>query len=222
MESSQPYAEITRKIDKCLPQTQCTMCGFPRCFDYAEALAQGTTDINRCPPGGKTTIRLLANLLQQAEKSLADDCTPFISRKVARIRELDCIGCTLCIAPCPVDAIIGTAKHMHSVLESECSGCGLCLQYCPVDCIEMDQCSIDVDNQVWNQFRNTEVSHWRDLANRRQRRIKGAVECQSIHLEKSEMLAHIRDAVNRERSKRWKKVKRQARKYENSSRTAAK
>ena len=211
MNSAVSEEKITQKIDACLPQTQCTMCGFPRCFEYAKALAIGTTEINRCPPGGNTTIRMLADLLNESVQPLADDCAAYSGRKIAQIREQDCIGCTLCIAPCPVDAIIGTAKHMHSVLASECTGCELCLEYCPVDCIEMTDMRLKSIGETWNYFEDREVSYWRNLTNRRQDRTKDANKITSISFEPSDISSEIRNSVNRERSRRWKKLKRQSR-----------
>ena len=125
-------------IDALLPQTQCGECGYPGCRPYAQALAAGTAPIDRCPPGGSTTLHNLAKLLAIDPKPFEQD---IIDRtrapSVALIREAECIGCTKCIQACPVDAIIGSAKLMHSVLDHECTGCGLCVEPCPVDCIEM-------------------------------------------------------------------------------------
>lgn len=127
-----------KDIDALLPQTQCGECRFSGCLPYAEAMAQGSATIDRCPPGGVATVQALAQLLHI-------DATPYISAaivntrspSVALIREEECIGCTKCIAACPVDAIIGSGKLMHAILTSECTGCGLCVEPCPVDCIEM-------------------------------------------------------------------------------------
>ena len=129
---------VVDKIDSCLPQTQCGQCTFPGCRPYAEAIASGEADINQCPPGGETTIQLLAEIMGVEPKPLNDEHgehsdTP----EVALIVEKDCIGCTLCIQACPVDAIIGAAKLMHTIIEAECTGCELCLPPCPVDCIVM-------------------------------------------------------------------------------------
>jgi electron transport complex protein RnfB len=124
-------------IDALLPQTQCTRCGYPSCRAYALALTAGETDLNRCPPGGAATIAALASALDRAPKPLDATCGDEGSWVVARIDEAECIGCTLCIHACPVDAILGAGRRMHTVIESECTGCELCLEPCPVDCIAL-------------------------------------------------------------------------------------
>jgi electron transport complex protein RnfB len=129
---------LTDRIDALLPQTQCTRCGYHACRPYAEAIAAGTADINRCPPGGPQTIVALAALTGRPVQPLDATCGAYGSQTIARIDEAACIGCTLCIAACPVDAIIGGAKRMHAVLPSLCSGCGLCVPPCPVDCIVIE------------------------------------------------------------------------------------
>jgi electron transport complex protein RnfB len=128
---------IADQIDKILPQTQCGQCGFAGCRPYAEAIATGEADINRCPPGGEATIEALAELLEVEPKPLDEECGVEKPKTLAVIDEDRCIGCTLCIQACPVDAILGSAKHMHTVIASECTGCELCLPPCPVDCIDM-------------------------------------------------------------------------------------
>ncbi len=124
-------------IDAWLPQTQCTQCGYPHCRAYAEALAADAADINQCPPGGDRTIAGLAALLGVNPKSPDPRFGGAWSRRWARIDEQRCIGCTLCIQACPVDAIVGATKLMHTVIRQECTGCELCIHPCPVDCIEM-------------------------------------------------------------------------------------
>ena len=120
-------------IDALLPQTQCGKCGFDGCLPYAEAIADGEP-INRCPPGGERTLVQLAALTGQPERPLAE---PAQSPLAAVIREAECIGCTKCIQACPVDAILGAAKRMHTVITDECTGCELCVAPCPVDCIDL-------------------------------------------------------------------------------------
>lgn len=128
---------LVEAIDRWLPQTQCTRCGYPRCLDYARAVAEGEADINQCPPGGDATIDGIAALLGRPPKALNTDYGENRPKTVVRIDEPRCIGCTLCIEACPVDAIVGAAKRMHTVIEVECTGCELCLPACPVDCIDV-------------------------------------------------------------------------------------
>lgn len=129
---------LVEQIDALLPQTQCGQCSYPGCSPYAEAIANGEEGINKCPPGGESTIQAIADLLGVEPEPLdAEHGTEKESAMVAVIREDECIGCTKCIQACPVDAILGAAKQMHTVIESECTGCDLCLEPCPVDCIDM-------------------------------------------------------------------------------------
>jgi electron transport complex protein RnfB len=128
-------------IDALLPQTQCTKCGYPSCLDYARGIAEGTSDINRCPPGGMHSINALADLLDTPPKPLDPSCGQSDGWLYARITEAQCIGCTLCIAACPVDAIVGSGKLMHTIIQNECTGCELCLPPCPVDCITLAPCA---------------------------------------------------------------------------------
>jgi electron transport complex protein RnfB len=128
-----------KQINALLPQTQCTRCGFPDCESYAQAIAQGEAGINQCPPGGAEGVRRLAQLTGLPEQPLSDTHGLEGPRALAVIDEAWCIGCTLCIKACPVDAIIGTNKHMHTVIEDQCTGCELCIPACPVDCIAMEQ-----------------------------------------------------------------------------------
>jgi electron transport complex protein RnfB len=128
---------IADQIDALLPQTQCGQCSYAGCRPYAEAIAAGEAEINRCPPGGETTMIALAELLGRDPVPLEDQEAAEKPKSVAHIIEADCIGCTLCIQACPVDAILGAAKQMHTVIADECTGCELCIPPCPVECIEM-------------------------------------------------------------------------------------
>ena len=131
---SEPLIE---KIDALLPQTQCAQCGFAGCKPYAAAIANNEADINQCPPGGEETILALANLLGKDAKPLNTDFGAAKPKQIAFIIEEDCIGCAKCLPACPVDAILGANKFMHTVIADECTGCELCIAPCPVDCIVM-------------------------------------------------------------------------------------
>ncbi len=129
--------KLIESIDAILPQTQCTQCGFPDCKSYATAIAQGDAEINQCPPGDEVGVRQLAALLGVEAKPLDSSYGVPKPKAVALIDEKLCIGCTFCIRACPVDAIAGAAKQMHTVITAECTGCELCVAPCPMDCIQM-------------------------------------------------------------------------------------
>ena len=137
---------VADQIDQLLPQTQCGQCGYPGCRPYAEAIATGEAEINKCAPGGEPTVIALAELLGRDPVPLDDSVADKIP-SVAIIDEKECIGCTLCIQACPVDAILGAAKQMHTVIADECTGCELCLAPCPVECIHMQP--IDTTLATW-------------------------------------------------------------------------
>lgn len=139
---------LVEQIDDILPQTQCGQCGYPGCRPYAEAIANGD-DINKCPPGGESTIRKLADLMGVEATPLNEAQTESVKR-VAYIREDECIGCTKCIQACPVDAIVGASKLMHTVLIDECTGCDLCVEPCPVDCIDMVPLAATPERWKWD------------------------------------------------------------------------
>jgi electron transport complex protein RnfB len=125
------------RIDALLPQTQCTRCGYAGCLPYAAAIASGEAPINQCPPGGRATIETLAELLGREYLPLNPANGVESPPRVAWIDEERCIGCARCLPPCPVDAIVGASKYLHTVIGDRCTGCELCLAPCPVDCIEM-------------------------------------------------------------------------------------
>ncbi|MBT7576972.1 MAG: electron transport complex subunit RsxB [Methylococcales bacterium] len=140
---------LVAEIEAVLPQTQCGQCSFPGCKPYAEAIATGKADINQCPPGGEAGGKALADLLGLEVKPLDENFGVATEQKVAVIVETDCIGCTMCIQACPVDAILGAAKYMHTVIAFECTGCDLCVDPCPVDCIVMTPIGLSVSNWQW-------------------------------------------------------------------------
>lgn len=131
--------ELVDEVDRLLPQTQCAQCGYPGCRPYAQAIIDGAAEINLCPPGGDATVQRLAAFLGRELLPLAEP--PPGNRVVAVIDEAVCIGCTHCMAACPVDAIVGAHQLMHTVIESECTGCELCIAPCPVDCISLRRLS---------------------------------------------------------------------------------
>lgn len=131
------FTALAQKLDAALPQTQCTRCGYPDCRSYAQAMAQGDADINRCPPGGTEGVVRLAQITGKAALPLDTTRGEEGPRSLAVIDEAWCIGCTLCIKACPVDCILGASKLMHTVINDQCTGCELCLPVCPVDCITM-------------------------------------------------------------------------------------
>jgi electron transport complex protein RnfB len=128
---------LVERLDALLPQTQCGQCRYPGCRPYAEAIANGTADIDRCPPGGDATVKALAGLLGREPKPLDPAYGVPQPRRVAVIDEARCIGCALCLPACPVDAIVGAPRLMHTVIEEQCTGCELCIPPCPVDCISL-------------------------------------------------------------------------------------
>jgi electron transport complex protein RnfB len=140
MAAAGPAREVSlaERIDALLPQTQCRRCTFEGCRPYAEAIARGLADINQCPPGGERVASALARLMGVEPKPVGKEygVVPDYPA-VAFIHESACIGCTKCIQACPVDAIVGASRHMHTVIAADCTGCELCIPPCPVDCIEM-------------------------------------------------------------------------------------
>lgn len=197
-------------IDTWLPQTQCTRCGYPRCRDYATAIHRGEAGINRCPPGGNTTINGLAKLLQQKVVPLDPECGLHEPRVLAVIIEPQCIGCKLCIQACPVDAIIGRAKRMHTVLPELCTGCELCLPVCPVDCIDLVNDSIHQTTSTarWPEYAQNDVRQAHQNTVLRLRRLQ-TIARQRAQKRKSKAVsqrerirAEIRAAVERDKQRR--------------------
>lgn len=152
---------IVEKIDAVLPQTQCGQCGYPGCRPYAEAVANGD-DITKCAPGGQATIEKIADLMGVEADTSAQAEAPV--KKVAFINEDMCIGCTKCIQACPVDAIVGGTKVLHTVISSECTGCDLCVAPCPTDCIEMRPVETTTDTWKW-QLNSIPIVNITDSAN---------------------------------------------------------
>jgi electron transport complex protein RnfB len=142
----EPIVELIHNV---LPQQQCGKCSYPGCRPYAEAIAKGEAEINQCPPGGETTMYALANLLDRELKPLSAEYSVEQAKMLAVIDESICIGCTLCIQACPVDAILGAPKQMHTVIAQECTGCELCIAPCPVDCIKMVPIPQNVKTWRW-------------------------------------------------------------------------
>ena len=140
---------LIEQVNRCLPQTQCAQCGYPGCRPYAQAIINDNSPINQCPPGGEPLIAELANLLGTEPLPLDLEKGETKPAQVAFIVERDCIGCTLCIAACPVDAIVGASRYMHTVIAEHCTGCELCLPPCPVDCIELHAVTQPLQRWQW-------------------------------------------------------------------------
>ncbi len=174
------------QIEALLPQTQCRQCGYDGCAPYAQAIAQGQAPINLCPPGGDIVLQELAELLHTPPLPLAQPEKAAI-KALAYIDETACIGCTACIKACPVDAILGASKLMHTVLADECTGCGLCLPPCPVDCIEMQPVSDTVLPRAGaqaqpEQARRTAAAHAKQRFQHREQRQQRAAAERQAHL----------------------------------------
>lgn len=182
---------LAERINALLPQTQCTKCGYQGCEPYAQAIALERAEINRCPPGGEAGIAVLAQLLRRPIIELDAACGTHQSLQVAVIDEQFCIGCTLCIQACPVDAIIGASKLMHTVLPAQCTGCDLCVAPCPVDCISMVPVSPQRD---WTQ---QDATHARTNFEARQRRLAQGPESlrQSPEFSDTDVSATTSDAT---------------------------
>lgn len=155
--------ELIIKINDVLPQTQCTRCTYPSCNDYALAIIENKAKINQCPPGGQEGVKKLAKIMNTQEIELDNNYGVVEFKTIAIIDEDVCIGCTLCIKACPVDAIVGSNKMVHNVISSQCTGCDLCLPVCPVDCIEM----IADENQIWSEERRLDYKNRFERRNNR-------------------------------------------------------
>jgi H+/Na+-translocating ferredoxin:NAD+ oxidoreductase subunit B len=178
---------LVDQIDELLPQTQCTQCGYNGCRPYAEAIASGTADINQCPPGGTQGVQQLAHLLKAEVKPLNPKHGQEQPRRVAVIIEQDCIGCTKCLPPCPVDAIVGANKLLHTVIEQECTGCELCIAPCPVNCIVMQE---PTHPFIWDK---TAANHARDRFRAKKRRLEKKEQAKAERLLKQkQMIARLK------------------------------
>ena len=168
--SSIPAPSLADRIEDLLPQTQCTKCGYPACRPYAEAVADGTASYNQCPPGGAEGVARLAKLLDKPVIPINPVNGVERPRPVAVIDESLCIGCTLCIQACPVDAIVGAAKQMHTVVSELCTGCDLCVAPCPVDCIAM--VDITPGRTGWDAWSQEQANAARERHNFRVARLR--------------------------------------------------
>jgi electron transport complex protein RnfB len=195
---------LIEQIDNLLPQTQCGECGHPGCRPYAEAIANGEA-INRCPPGGEAAIAALAKLLQRPLLPLDGISKP---KTVAYIREAECIGCTKCIDACPVDAILGAAKLMHTVIIDECTGCNLCVEPCPVDCIDMHPAENSEINKAPHYQYRYQLRNERLQRIKAERRERSALRRQSSNPNKpapgtqKSKLEEVREAIARAKAKK--------------------
>ena len=163
---------LADQIEDLLPQTQCTKCGYPACRPYAEAIARGEAEINQCPPGGIEGVRRLSSVTGRPVIPINPANGIERPRPVAFIDESLCIGCTLCIQACPVDAILGAAKQMHTILPSLCTGCDLCVAPCPVDCISMLPVTNETGWDAWSQQAADAARARHDLRSERLQREK--------------------------------------------------
>ena len=178
-----------------LPQTQCTRCGYPDCESYANAIVDGVALINQCPPGGEAGIQRLAQLSGQPALPLNPDNGLEGPRSVVWIDEAWCIGCTLCIDACPVDAIIGTHKRMHTVIEQDCTGCELCVPVCPVDCIELENVSGAATG--WDAWSATQADDARQRYTARQQRLQKAAPMTPVEALPQQKISRVEAALIR-------------------------
>ena len=200
------------RIDEILPQTQCEKCGYAGCRPYAEALVKGD-DINKCPPGGNETILALSKLLSTPFLALNPKHGKITTQKVAYIIEDQCIGCMKCIKVCPMDAIIGAPKLMHTVITGDCSGCDLCIDPCPVDCIKMQEVKNDATISISNQTidaKHSQSYRWKTLHAKRQTRLANEAikntnketTIKEANFSRTDARKEIKDAIERTLQKR--------------------
>jgi len=208
-EARNPLAARIADIDAWLPQTQCARCGYPHCRAYAEAIARGVAAINQCPPGGEATLAGLARLLDRPRLALNPAYGAHTSRVRAEIDEAACIGCRKCLDVCPVDAIVGARRLMHSVIAAECTGCELCLPPCPVDCIRLTPVAAPSHPGRWPDYDEEEVRRARRrfeqrLARHGRRRMPAFASARvaETRTDSAGKKAEIRAAVARVRAKR--------------------
>ena len=199
-------------IDEVLPQTQCEKCGYAGCRPYAEALVEGD-DINKCPPGGNETILALSKLLSTPYLALNPKHGEITTQKVAYIIEDQCIGCMKCIQVCPMDAIMGAPKLMHTVITADCSGCDLCINPCPVDCIKMQEvkngATISISSQTIGA-KHSQSYRWKTLHAKRQTRLanesskdtNNETAIKEAYFSRADARKEIKDAIDRTLQKR--------------------
>ena len=200
------------RIDEILPQTQCEKCGYAGCRPYAEALVEGD-HINKCPPGGNETILALSKLLSTPYLALNPKHGKITTQRIAYIIEDQCIGCMKCIKVCPIDAIIGAPKLMHTVITSDCSGCDLCIDPCPVDCIKMQEVKNDATISISNQTidaKHSQSYRWKTLHAKRQTRLANESNentnnkkaTKKVYFSRTNARKEIKDAIDRTLQKR--------------------
>ena len=197
---------LVDQIDQCLPQTQCTLCSYPRCREYARAIERNEAKINQCPPGGEITIAALAKLLDKPVVELNPDHGEHEPKVIAWIREYECIGCKLCIKACPVDCIVGAGKRMHTVIADECTGCKLCVPVCPTDCIDLIRPGVTENDNVddtaspWSGFSVRQIDQAKFQTGQKLIRIEkfdNARKNRKQALEREQMQQEILAAVKR-------------------------